>query len=78
MYQIDDNIPIPIHKFDKTKTTVLKLEVGQSFFVTDYTTSNVRTLLRDMKRRDESFTREFVTRKVKENNLWGTRVWRTA
>ena len=70
---IDNSVPIPLSRL-AGRWPFGQLEVGQSFFTTDFDVRGVAS--RTVKLRAQG--RKFVSRTVTEGGETGVRVWRTA
>lgn len=74
MLKIDDNVPIPTLK-NRNRYPFALLEVGQSFFMTGVTTSQMCNCFGYHTKRTG---RRFSARATVENGVAGVRVWRVS
>ena len=73
IYEISSDIPLPrprSHDTSAIAQTLDALEIGQSFFVPNRSSSQVSGWFKNRK------PKKFVTRRVFENDIKGIRIWR--
>lgn len=83
MTEIEKGVTIPQHRhqYGKSKYPFMKMEVGDSFFVTTGNSTPARkqsALTSRALQVSKKFGGRFSVRKVTENGVTGYRVWRVA